>query len=124
VLVGDQFDVVEPDRFPALDAQLEHQPVRQVDQVLVQDRAAPENGGLPVEPAVDVCAWIVDAGGVLPLGGAAGAEVAVARRRQRLPQALGAGVEVVIDKRKVGHGSLSDSERPCSAGEAFFGSRG
>ena len=117
VLVGDQFDVVEPDRFPALDAQLEHQPVRQVDKVLVQDRAAPEDGGLPVEPAVDVGAWIVDAAGVLPLGGAAGAEVAVACRRQRLPQALGAGVEVVIDECKVGHGSLSESERPWSAGQ-------
>src|SRR5207342_3673441 len=86
------------------------------DKVLVQYRATPEDGGLPVEPAVDVGAWIVDAGGVLPLGGAAGAEVAVARRRQRLPQALGAGVEVVIDEREVGHGSLSESETALVSG--------
>ena len=59
-----------------------------------------------------------DAAGVLPLGGAAGAEVAVARRRQRLPQALGAGVEVVIDECKVGHSSLSESEHPWSAGQS------
>jgi hypothetical protein len=101
VPVGEQVDVVEPDRVLALDPELEREPVGQVDEVLVEDRAAAEDRGLAVEDAVRVRARVVDASLVLPLGGPARAEVAVARRGQCLPQALLLGLEAVVREREI-----------------------
>jgi hypothetical protein len=77
VAVTEQLDIVEPDRILAFDPHLEDQPVRQVDQVLVEDRQAAHHRRLAVVAAVRVRAWIVHAVGVLPLRGAARAQVAV-----------------------------------------------
>ena len=46
--VAEQLDFGQPDRVPALDPELEHEPVGEVDEVLVEHRHAAEDGRLPV----------------------------------------------------------------------------
>ena len=108
VPVGQELHVVEPDRVRALDAQFQHEPVGQVDQVLVVHRATTQDRGLAVEAAVGVGARVVDGPRVLPLGRPSGAEIAVAGRGQRLTQALGRGVEPVVGECDVLHGIPSE----------------
>ncbi|MDF2978876.1 MAG: hypothetical protein K0S40_3604 [Actinomycetospora sp.] len=134
VAVVEHLDVVEADRVLAVDAQLEDQPVRQVDEVLVEDRAAAEDGRLAVVRAVGVGAGVVRRRvGVLPLRGAARAEVAVAGARQRLAQALVVGLEAAPDEGElVGDGAAGQDvgiggrrRRPVGhrAGRLVFGRR-
>ena len=106
--VGQELHVVEPDRVRALDTQFQHEPVGQVDQVLVEHRATTQDRGLTVEAAVGVGARVVDGPRVLPLGRPPGAEIAVAGRGQRLTQALGRGVEPVVGECDVLHGIPSE----------------
>ena len=103
VAVLEQFDVVQADRVVALDPQLEHEPVGQVDEVLVEDGTPAHKRRLAVVAAVRVRPRVMGATRVLPLGRAACAEVAVAGRGQGLAQALPVGLEVVVgDDRLVG----------------------
>ena len=78
VAVLEQLDVVQADRVVALDPQLEHEPVGQVDEVLVEDGTPAHHRRLAVVAAVRIGPRVVDAARVLPLGRAARAEVAVA----------------------------------------------
>ena len=96
VPVVERLDLGEPDRGLALDPQLEHEPVRQVDEVLVQDGQPAQDRRLTVVGAVSVGAGVVHPVGVLPLGRAPGAEVAVARGGERLPQTLLCRVETLV----------------------------
>src|ERR1700744_6480441 len=88
VTVADQFDAGEPDHILAFDTQLKNQPVRQVDQVLVEYGHAVEDRRLAVITAVRIRARIMDATGRLPRRRAARAQVAVAPGGQRLPHPL------------------------------------
>src|SRR6266545_2847887 len=84
---------------PAGDPQLQHQPVGDVDQVLVLDPAAGDLGDQPVVEAGQVGAGVVDPVGAGLRQRSAGHEVAVAQRAQRLAQPLPGGVEAVVDQR-------------------------
>src|ERR1019366_9045836 len=101
--VAEQLDVGEPDRILTLDTQLEHQPVGQIDEILVEHRHATENRRLAVVNAVPVRARVVHAVGVLPLRRAARAQVAVARRGQRLPKPLPGRIETLVGEREAVH---------------------
>src|SRR5664279_2050081 len=101
--VREHLHVVESNRVVAFNAQLEHYPVREVDQVLVDHRMAAEDRRLPVVYAVDVRARVVEIVVVLPLGGASGAHVAVAGRGQRLAQPLFGRVEALVGERETVH---------------------
>ncbi len=101
VAVLEHVDALQADRVLALDAQLEDEPVREVDEILVEDGAPAHDRRLAVVAAVAVGARVVLLVGVLPLGGAAGAEVAVAGRGQRLAQALGAGLVCVVGEHRL-----------------------
>jgi len=103
VAVGKQLDVIDRHRFLAFDAQLEDQPVRQVDEILVQDRQAAHHRGLAVVAAVRVGARVVHAVGVCPLGRAARAQVPVASGGQRLPKSLCGWVETIINEQETIH---------------------
>src|SRR6266566_1564537 len=103
VPVAEQLDVGEPDRILALDAQLEHQPVGQVDEILVEHGHAAEDRCLAVVAAVHVRARVVHAVGVLPPRRAARAQVAVARRGQRLAKPLLGRIEPLVDEREAVH---------------------
>jgi hypothetical protein len=105
VAVVEQLDVADADRVLALDTQLQHEPVGQVDEVLVEDGPAAHDRRLAVVQPVGVRAGVVDVVGVLPLGGPAGAEVAVAGRGQRFAQSLLAGIEPVVLQRALVHGA-------------------
>jgi hypothetical protein len=102
--VVQDFHAVQAERIVVLDPQLEHQPVRQVDQVLVEHRATAQDGGLPVEATVGVGTRIVHCPPVLPLGGAAGADIAVPGRGQCLTQPFLFGCGSVVRERPAGHG--------------------
>ena len=71
VAVTEQIHVGEPDHVPALDAQLEDQPVRQVDEILVEHGQAAQDRRLAVVTAVRIGAGIVHAVSVFPLRRAA-----------------------------------------------------
>jgi hypothetical protein len=103
--VIEQFHVGEPDHVPAHDTQLEDQPVRQVDEVLVEHGQAAQDRRLAVVTAVHVGAGIVHAVGVLPLRRAACAQVTVARRGQRLAKAFSLGIKAVIREQETVHGT-------------------
>jgi hypothetical protein len=118
VPVVDQLDVLQADGVLALDPQLEHQPVRQVDQILVEHGEAAEDGRLAVVDAVRVGARVVDPVGVLPLGCAPGAQVAVARRGQRLAQALLVGVEACVGHHELVHGTSPPTRAGPTVGES------
>jgi hypothetical protein len=76
--VGQVLDVADAHRLLALDDQLEHEPVRQVDQILVEHGASAQDRRLAVVGSVGVRTRVMHAMRVLPLGGPAGTEVAVA----------------------------------------------
>ena len=101
VPVAQKLDVLQVDRLVAADAELEHEPVGKVDQVLVEHRAAAHDGRLPVVAAMCVGARIVDVVHVGPLGAATRAEIAVAGRGQHLPQPLLLGLEGVVGERPI-----------------------
>src|ERR1022692_268027 len=101
--VAEQLDVGEPDRILALDAQLKHQPVGQVDEILVEHGHAAEDRRLAVVNAVPVRAGVMHAVGVLPLRRAARAQVTVARRGQRLAKPLLGRIETLVDEREAVH---------------------
>jgi hypothetical protein len=67
VAVTEQIHVGEPDRLPALDAQLEDQPVRHVNKILVEHGHAAQDRRLAVVTAVYVGTRIMHAVGVFPL---------------------------------------------------------
>ena len=96
--IGEELDVAQPERLLALDTELEHEAVGQVDQVLVGNRTSAHDRRLPVIDAVGVGAGVVHLVDVLPLRRAPNAEVAVARRGQRLPQPLLARIEAAVCK--------------------------
>ena len=96
VAVLEQLDVAQADRVIALDPQLEHEPVGQVDEILVEHGTPAHHRRLSVVAAVRVRPRVMGAARVLPLGRAARAEVAVAGRGQGLAQALLVGLEVVV----------------------------
>ena len=96
VPVAQQVNVVQPDRVPTLDSQLEHQPVGKIHQIFVEHRASAHDRGLAVVTAVGIGARIVRRAHVFPLGCATRAEVAVAGRGQCLAQALRGSVEVDV----------------------------
>jgi hypothetical protein len=79
VAIIEQLHITEPERVPALDAQLEHQPVRQVHQVLVEHGTTAEDRRLAVVDTMRIRAWVVHAVVVLPLRGAPRAQETVAR---------------------------------------------
>src|SRR5260370_32646095 len=103
VPVVEQLDIGETDGILALDAELEHQPVGQVDEILVEHRHAAEDRRLAVVSAVHVRARVMQAVGVLPLRRAARAQVAVARRGQRLAKPLLGRIETLVDEREAVH---------------------
>jgi hypothetical protein len=88
VAVGEELDVFSPEGLLTFYAQLEQEPVREVDQVLVQDRHPGHDGGLPVEATVGVRARIAHSVGLGPRQGTPRAKVAVAGGSQRLAQTL------------------------------------
>ena len=71
VAVTEQIHVGEPDHVPALGAQLEDQPVRQVDEILVEYGQAAQDRCLAVVTAVRKGAGIEHAVSVFPLRRAA-----------------------------------------------------
>ena len=77
VSVTEQIHLGEPDRLPALEAQLEDQPVRHVNKILVEHGHAAQDRRLAVVTAVYVGTGIMHAVGVFPLHRAARAQVAV-----------------------------------------------
>jgi hypothetical protein len=103
--VTEQLHVGEPYHVPALDTQLEDQPVRQVDKVLVEHGQPAQDRRLAVVTAVHVGAGIVHAVGVLPLRHAACAQVTVARRGQRLAKALSLRIKAFIREQETVHGT-------------------
>jgi hypothetical protein len=107
VAVVKQFDLADPYSVLALDAQLEDQPVRQVDEILVEDGQAAQDRRLPVIASVRIGTRLVHAVGVLPLRRTARAQVTVARRGERLAKTLSPGIEAVINERKTVHGISS-----------------
>ena len=94
--------------------ELERQPVGHVHQVLVLDHAPGDLGRGPVVEAGDVGAGVVDLVSLRLREGAAGHEVPVADRAQRLPQPLAGGVEAVIGQRP-------DTRRPLGVPLAQLG---
>ena len=107
VAVTEQIDIGEPDRVPALDAQLEDQPVRHVNKILVEHGHAAQDRRLAVVTAVYVGAGIMHAVGVFPLRRAARAQVAVARRGQRFAKPLRLRLKAVIGEQETVHGPSS-----------------
>ena len=103
VAVFQELDVAEADRVLVVDLELQHEPVGEVHEVLVEDRPPAHDRRLTVVEAVRVRAGVVDVVGVLPLSRAARAEVAVARRGQRLAQPLLGRVEPVEHQRLLVH---------------------
>src|ERR1019366_5917587 len=93
------------DRVLALDSQREDQPVRQVDEILVEHREAAQDCRLAVVASVCVGAGIVHTVGVLPLRRTTCAQVAVACRGERLAKPLSPGIEAVIGERETVHGT-------------------
>src|SRR5262249_41338015 len=114
--VAEQRDIGEPDRVLALDPQHEDQPVRQVDEVLVEHGLAAQDRCLTVVAAVRVGTRIVHAVGVLPLRRAARTQVAVARRGERFAQPLSPGIEPVIAEQETVHGTSCRRGRLCGHG--------
>ena len=100
VAIGQHLYVGQPDRVLALDPQLEHRPVGQVDQVLIDHRDASEDRRLAVVDAMDIGPGVMRAIGVLPLGCPARAEVTVPGRGQNLAQTLRIGVIALVAERK------------------------
>jgi len=100
VPVVEQLDVGQAERVRASDPQLEHEPVGQVHKILVEHRDTAEDGRLAVVHAVGVGPGVVNAVGVLPLGGGARAEVAVAGRGQDFAQALLVGIKALVGERE------------------------
>ncbi len=107
VPVGEELDVAEPTGLLSLDAELEHEPIRKVDQILVGHRMNAHDGRPSVVDAVRVGARVVRLVRVLPLRAAPRAEVAVARRGQGFPQPFFGGIETVVDEQEVVHRSLA-----------------
>jgi len=105
VTVVKQLDTIKRYRILAFDAQLEDQPVRQVDQILVEDRQAAHHRRLAVVASVRIRARVVHAVGVFPLRRATRAQVPVAGGGQRLPKSLGPRVEAVISEQETVHGA-------------------
>ena len=103
VPVGEELDVAEPTGLLSLDAELEHEPIRKVDQILVGHRMNAHDGRPSVVDAVRVGARVVRLVRVLPLRAAPRAEVAVARRGQGFPQPFFGGIETVVDEQEVVH---------------------
>ena len=114
VPVLEQFDVAEADRVFILDLQHQDEPVREVDEVLVEDRPPAHDRRLAVVQAVRVGAGVVDLVGVLPLRRAAGAEIPVAGRRQRLAQTLLGTLEPVVCQRLLIHVRVTLAHRRCT----------
>ncbi len=104
VPVGEELDVGEAERLVPVDAELQREPVREVDEVLVGHRVGAHDGRPPVVDPVRVRARVVDVVRVLPLRAAPRAEVAVAGRRERLAQPFLRGLEPVVDELEVAHG--------------------
>ena len=98
--VVQQLHLAEADRVLALDPQLQHQPVRQVDEVLVEHRDAPEDRRLAVVDPMGISPGVMHTVGVLPLGSAPGAEPTVSARGQNLAQTLLVGIVVVVGERE------------------------
>src|SRR5580693_6419337 len=105
--VTEQIHVGEPDHFLALDAQLEDQPVRHVNKILVEHRHAAQDRRLAVVTAVYVGAGIVHTVGFFPLRRATRAQVAVACRGQRFAKPLRLRLKAVICEQETVHGPSS-----------------
>jgi hypothetical protein len=103
VAVVEQLDVVEPDRVLALDAQLEHQPVGEVDEIFVEHGQPAQDGRLPVIDPVRVRPGVMHPVGVLPLGGAASAQIPIAGRGQSFAKPLPIRVEPFVGQRESVH---------------------
>jgi hypothetical protein len=118
VAVTEQIHVGEPDRIPALDAQLEDQPVRHVNKILVEHGHAAQDRRLAVVTTVYVGAGIMHTVGFFPLRRAARAQVAVARRGQRFAKPLRLRLKAVIREQETIHGTSSPPRHtaaPCAA---------
>ena len=118
VSVAQQLHGVEPDRVLTFDPQLQHEPVGEVDQVLVVHGAPAHDRRLPVEPTVHIGSRVVPGAGVFPLCRTSRAEISVSGRGQGLPQTLRGWVEMIVVKYEVRHRSSSTvaiSRRPCSS---------
>ena len=109
VTVAQQLHIGEPDRVLALDPQAKDQPVRQVDEVLVEHGQATQDRRLAVIASVHVGTGIVHTIGVLPFGRATRTQVAVARRGERFAKPLSLGVEAVIGEQEIVHGASSSA---------------
>ena len=120
VPVLEQLHLPETHRVLTVDAQLQHEPVGEVHQVLVQHRPPPEDRRLAVVDAVGVGARIVDGVCVLPFCGAARAEIPVARRGQSLAQALLDGLESLVGQREPVQGARLSPVR-CEYGRGVGG---
>jgi hypothetical protein len=103
VAVVEQLDVGQPDRVFALDAQLEHQPVGKIDEILVEHGQAAQDRRLPVIDAVRVRAGVMHPVGVLPLGGATSTQISVAGGGQRLAKAFLIWIEPFVGQRESVH---------------------
>ena len=97
--VVQHLDVVGAEPSAVLDPQHEHQPVRDVDEVLVLDRPAGELGYQTIVAAGKVRAGIVDVVGHAVRRGGTRDEVAVAESAQRLAQLLLRGHIALVGQR-------------------------
>ena len=114
VPVVEELDIREPDRVLPLDAELQHQPVRHVDKIFIQNGQAAHDGRLSVVPPVHIGSRIVHAvcdlplrRGDLPLRRTPGAQVAVAGGGQRLAKPLRSGIETLVAEQVAVHGTSS-----------------
>jgi hypothetical protein len=97
------FDSAQIEPLPVAEAKGERKPVGSVDQILVLHRAPGDLGGEPIVATRHVGAGIVNLVGDRLGRRAAGGEVAVAERAQRLAQRLALGNESIVDERPGGH---------------------
>src|SRR5262245_3682760 len=103
VAIFDELDIGEPKCFIVVDSKREYQPIRQVHEVLVQDRATSENRRFTVVDAVDVRPRVVHSVRAFPFRGSTRAQVAVSGRSQRFTQPLLVWVESVVRHRIAVH---------------------
>ena len=104
--VSKDVELAEVEPAIVLDPQAERQPVRQVHEVLVLDLPVGDTRRESVVAPGDVSAWVMDAAGRRPLGGAARAEIAVSECAQRLAKSLVMGIEALVSQPPRRHGGV------------------
>src|SRR5262249_45493358 len=101
VAVVEQLNLREADRVPAIDPELQHEPVGQIDEVLVADRDTTQDRRLPVIDPLGVRAGVGDPAGVPPPSRTPRAEPAVPGRGQNFAQTLLIWLVALVGERKL-----------------------